>query len=175
MKKTLTIISLFLVMMMAVTSVKAATAEEVIAYASKTHTVAGETIKLSNSEIVRAERYLKENPITEAEGDQLISKGEEAKAVMNEAGVSDPRKLKAEDKQKCMNIANEAAAVVGITLKVDSKSQAIELYKDGKKLDAITYGNNGKLAYTGNNAYLYIVPATVAIVAIAAVALRKRA
>ena len=93
---------------------------------------------------------------------------------MNDAGVSYPGNLSKADKDTCIKLANEAAELLKVTLNFDMKNNVIEVYKDGKKIDVISFAGSDKLAYTGNTSYIYILPATVAVVAIAAVALRKR-
>lgn len=174
MRKLSRILIMFLVVVMFSTTVNAATTQDLVNYASKEHSVGGETFKLSNEDVVKVERYLQENPVSEADGDKVIEKAEAVKKLMNDAGVSYPGNLSSADKEKAIQLANEAAEILKVTLNFDMKNNVIEVYKDGKKIDVISFADGNKLAYTGNSANVYLLPATVAVVAIAAVALRKR-
>lgn len=174
MRKVSKILIVFIIAIMFATTVKGATKQELIDYASKEHTIGGESFKLSSENIVKIERYLEENTISEADADKVIEKAEAVKKLMNDAGVSYPGDLSSANKEKAMQLANEAAELLKVTLNFDMKNNVIEIYKDGKKIDVVSFEGNNKLAYTGNNSYIYILPATVAVVALATVALRKK-
>lgn len=175
MRKLLTIALLLVVVFALATNVNAATKSELSAYLTKTHTVAGEEVSLSESDKVKVERYLSENDVTEEQADKIIAKVDEAIAVMNEAGVSDITKLSKEDKEKLVNIANEAASVLGLTISYDASTKTISIYKDGKLIESTSITSNSKLVQTGSSNIAYIAVPVVAIIAIAMVAAYKKA
>ena len=90
MKKTLTIALLAIITIMALaTGVNAATsstlADELYAKGSK--------YGMTSADKVKIERYLKENPVTDAQANEILTKADEAIAVMEKAGVTNYDKL----------------------------------------------------------------------------------
>ncbi len=121
---------------------------------------------LTASHKLQIERYLSDYPVTEEEANAIISKANEAIAIMEESGITDIKQLSSADKNKIVSLANEAANIVGVTLKFNSDS--VSVYKDGKLINQITSeAASGKLAYTGNNIYKILVVSSVAIALIA--------
>lgn len=176
MKKLLTIILLFVMMLaMSTTMVHATTNAELpdtlMAIARKYGATDADKIKL--------ERYLADHPVTEAEANAIVAKAQEAAGVMDAAGVTNVKDLTPEQKNQVKTIANEAAGVVGVTLVFTNDS--VEPYKDGKLIDVTPTGGNGgsaaspvasgvaTLVYTGNNGTILFAVAG-AIVALSAVA-----
>ena len=142
------------------TSVNAATTNELV---DKIYSM-GQPYGLTSSDKVRLERFLADNPVTEAEADTLIAKAEEAVAVMENAGATSVSELTREQKNELQGIAKEAASIVGVNLVF--KAGTVEVYKDGKLIESIS-NNYGKLAYTGNNISTVAVVSLVAIFALA--------
>lgn len=142
------------------TSVNAATTDELV---DKIYSM-GQPYGLTSSDKVRLERFLADNPVTEAEADTLIAKAEEAVAVMENAGATSVSELTREQKNELQGIAKEAASIVGVNLVF--KAGTVEVYKDGKLVESIS-NNYGKLAYTGNNISTVAVVSLVAIFALA--------
>lgn len=175
MKKLLTATLLVVLMLTIATSAMAATESELLAYVSKSFTIAGETVQISSSDKVKVERYLNENEVTAEQADKVIAKVDEAVALMNKAGVSDVTKLSKADKEKLMNIANEAASVLGLTLSYDASTGVVSVYKDGKNIESTSFESRTTLAQTGSMDYAYVVVPAVAIIAIAMVVVAKRA
>ena len=65
MKKVVKIVFAFVFMLVFFTTItRAATTDELIAYASKTFTIAGKQVKLSDADVLKVKRYLAENPVT---------------------------------------------------------------------------------------------------------------
>ena len=159
MKKTLTIALLAIITIMALaTGVNAATsstlADELYAKGSK--------YGMTSADKVKIERYLKENPVTDAQANEILTKADEAIAVMEKAGVTNYDKLTKAQKNEVKSIATEAAKVVDLKLVFNKKSVAI-------------YNKDGKLAYTGNVVNVVVLATTVvALVAVSAVVARKR-
>ena len=165
MKKILaSVVLLISLLAVAATTSMAATNADLIAYIKANHTISGKVTGVSAGNRIRAERYLKENPVTDEQAAALIAKGNELIAVMESEGVSDPAKLSLNGKERFMAIAREAAAIVGLTL--DFHANSVDVYKNGALIDTITMGL--KLAYTGNNTNLALVISSVVVIALSA-------
>lgn len=126
---------------------------------------------MTSADKVKIERYLADNPVTDAQANQVMEKANEAVKIMEEAGTTDVSKLTTEQKNKLKTLANEAASIVGLTLTF--KSGTVEIYKDGKLIEVLG-SENGKLAYTGNNVNVVLVVSSVAVVALAAVIVARK-
>ena len=169
MKKTLTIALLAIITIMALaTGVNAATsstlADELYAKGSK--------YGMTSADKVKIERYLKENPVTDAQANEILAKADEAIAVMEKAGVTNYDKLTKAQKNEIKSVATEAAKIVDLKLVFNKKSVAI-YNKDGKLVETVS-NTNGKLAYTGNVVNVVVATTVVALVAVSAVVARKR-
>ena len=145
------------------TNTMATTNAELIEFIKSDHTVSGKSIGLTAGNRVKAERYLTENPVTDAQASAIMEKANELIAIMEKAGVSDPSKLSQADKEKFMKIAQEAADIIG--LKLVFHPHSVDIYKDGKLIETATLGN--KLAYTGNNINIALVMSLVTVIALA--------
>ena len=150
MKKTLTIALLAIITIMALaTGVNAATsstlADELYAKGSK--------YGMTSADKVKIERYLKENPVTDAQANEILTKADEAIAVMEKAGVTNYDKL----------------------TKAQKNEVSVAIYNNDGKLVETVSNTNGKLAYTGNVVNVVVLATTVvALVAVSAVVARKR-
>ena len=170
MKKTLTIALLAIITIMTLaTGVNAATsstlADELYAKGSK--------YGMTSADKVKIERYLKENPVTDAQANEILAKADEAIAVMEKAGVTNYDKLTKAQKNEIKSVATEAAKIVDLKLVFNKKSVAI-YNNDGKLVETVS-NTNGKLAYTGNVVNVVVLATTVvALVAVSAVVARKR-
>ena len=167
MKKIVTIATIFLmVVMFATTIVSAATKDSLVNDLYDLTSKYGVT----NADKVKADRFLTEYPITEDQANQIYAKAKEAIKVLEEAGVTDVKKLDTqltkEQKLKFQSLSQEAASIAGVTLTY--KNGVVEVYKNGKKIEAFTF-TNGKLAYTGNNINIVLVVSSVAVIALATV------
>lgn len=169
MKKTLTIAILFVMLVALVfTGVQAATgatlADDVYAKLS--------AYGMTSADKVKVERYLADYPVTEDEANAIVAKAEEAVAILEAAGVTNYKDLSKADKDRIKQIANEAASIIDVTLVF--KTGGVDIYKDGKLIESVSYANNGKLAYTGNNNTVLVVSSIAVIALIAAVVARKK-
>jgi len=175
MKKVLKITLIFFVILLCNISVaNAATNQELIAYASKEFKIAGETVKLTATNKRKVERYLNTYPVSAEKADQIIKKIDEGVALMNAAGVSNPKKLSKDQKDKLLTLAKEAASIAGATLTYESNSDSLVIYVNGTVFDKVAVSGDKSLAQTGTD-YSYVVYtiAGVAVVAVAAVVYRK--
>ena len=162
MKKVLSIAILFvMVAMLATTFVNAATSADL---ADKLYAI-GAKYGMTSADKVKIERYLADNPVTDAEADQVVAKAQQTANVMEAEGVTNVKDLTAEKKEEVKTLLNEAASVIGVTLTF--KNEAVEVYKDGKLVETLGT-SNGKLAYTGNNVNVILVVSSVAVVALVA-------
>lgn len=162
MKKVLTIATLCVMLVMAFATIaNAATSAEL---ADKLYEK-GAKYGMTAADKVRVERYLSENPVTDAQADAVLAKADEAIAVMEKAGVTDYTKLTTAQKNEIKAIAQAAAELIDV--KLVFKTGTVEIYnKDGKLIETVSL-NGGKLAYTGNNVNTVVGVSAVAIIALA--------
>lgn len=162
MKKTLAAALLLVMLVMAfATVVNAATTNTL---ADKLYQK-GAKYGMTTAEKVKIERYLAENPVTDAQADAILAKADEAIAVMEKAGTTNYSELTKAQKEELKTIAQSAAEIIDVKLVFKTKS--VEIYsKDGKLIETITQ-NNGKLAYTGNSLNVVLVVSIIAIIALA--------
>lgn len=164
MKKTLIVSILMSIILFVGASVVSAATTETLAdelYAK------GKKYGMTTADKVRIERYLSENPVTDEQANQIMSKADEAVAVMENAGVTNYNKLTQDKKSELKTIAKEAADV--IDAKLVFKSGSVEIYDANGKLIETVAQNNGKLAYTGNNSVNVVL--TVSVIAMIALAI----
>lgn len=169
MKKTLAIVLLVIIAVMALaTGVNAATsstlADELYSKGAK--------YGMTSADKVKIERYLAENPVTDAQANELLAKADEAIAVMENAGVINYNKLTDAQKSEIKSIAIEAAKKVD--LKLVFKTRSVEVYNNAGKLVETVTNTNGKLAYTGNTVNVVLAVSVVAVLAVVTVVVRKR-
>lgn len=163
MKKLLSIAIVFImVAMLGTTLVNAVSSSDL---ANQLYSI-GQKYGMTSADKVKIDRYLADNPVSEADANKVIAKANEAAAIMDAAGTTNIKDLTTAQKNQLKDIANEAATVVGVTLKFGTSS--VEVYKDGKLVETVT-SNNGKLAYTGNdsNTALLVGSSIVAVIALA--------
>ena len=169
MKKKLLVFALFVVLISTLTVVNAATpAEDLKAFASQSFTVAGETVKLSDADLVKLDRFLEDNEVTAEQVESIKAKVNETVEYINETGVESLADLTTAQKQTVLAKANEAAQVVGATISYDSADGVIEVYKDSELIESLSTSN--ALAQTGGQSAVYYVAISVlAIIAVASV------
>ena len=164
MKKTLIVSILMSIILFVGASVVSASTTETLAdelYAK------GKKYGMTTADKVRIERYLSENPVTDEQANQIMSKADEAVAVMENAGVTNYNKLTQDKKSELKAIAKETADIVDA--KLVFKSGSVEIYDANGKLIETVAQNNGKLAYTGNNSVNVVL--TVSVIAMIALAI----
>ena len=164
MKKTLIVSILMSIILFVGASVVSAATTETLAdelYAK------GKKYGMTTADKVRIERYLSEKPVTDEQANQIMSKADEAVAVMENAGVTNYNKLTQDKKSELKTIAKETADIVDA--KLVFKSGSVEIYDANGKLIETVAQNNGKLAYTGNNSVNVVL--TVSVIAMIALAI----
>lgn len=154
------------------TNVHAEGNTQILEYAKTTHFIAGDYVRLSNSDIVKIERFLREYPVTNEEASTIIDKANQIVDVLNQAGVSDLTKLSSSQKKEVLRLAEETANIVGATLSYDNTDKAIAIYKDGKKFDALSL--SPYLKQTGKSNVLTISIAAISVVGLTTLFYRKK-
>lgn len=173
MKKFFQIALVLVVSMCYVTNVKAATKQDLINYASKTFTIAGK--KISSPEMAAiVKSYLAENDVTEAKADQIIAKADQIVAIMNEAGVTDPTKLSASQKNRVSSLATEAASLAGATINYDVTSKKVTVKSQSGKVYGAASLVPTKLAATGANYTIYVAMSGIAVIITTILLYRKQ-
>ena len=169
MKKMLSIAVIFVMLVtLTLTGVKDATsatlADEIYAKLQK--------YGATSSDKVRIERYLNDNPATDAQANAIMADVDAAIAVMESEGITDYRELKGEAREKVKALAQAAASEIGLTLSFENGD--FQVYKDGKLVDEVSATNTGKLAYTGSNTNTVLVVSSIAVIALAATVVAKK-
>jgi len=172
MKKILSIILMIGCIFCLNLNVNAKTEDELLAYLSKSFTIAGKEVKLLDSDIVKVERYLSENNITDENVDKIIGKIDEIVAIMNKEGVSDPLKMNDAKRKEVLNLATEAATYAGASLSYDYTTKTVSIYKDGKLVDTASI-KPYKLAQTGGSNTVYYLISGICLLAGSAYLYRK--
>lgn len=178
MKKVLKITLIVAILLLcSITVTYATTNSELLAYVTKDFVIAGDTVRLSDADALKVKKYLDAYPVTSDEADKIIAKVDEAVALMEAAGVSDPYKLSKDQKNKLLTIFQEAAAIAGATITYNSADKTVDIYVDGVLFDQASSTSNKKYQQTGTDyAYIVYAIAGVAVVAVASVAIyRKKA
>lgn len=119
---------------------------------------------MTNSDKLRIERYLKDNPVSDEDADQILAKVREVLQIFKDAGITSYVQLTEEQANQIKSIANETADILGLTIKF--KPGQAYIYKNGKLIEVVTL-RDGKLAYTGNNANMILVVSSVVVIALA--------
>ena len=162
MKKTLSIIILVAMLVMALAGVANAATTKTLAdelYAK------GQKYGMTSADKVKIERYLSENPVTDEQANALVAKADEAIAIMENAGTTDYNKLTSSQKEQLKTIATSAANIIDV--KLVFKKGTVEIYDNTGKLIETVGQNNGKLAYTGNNVNVVLTTSVIATIALA--------
>ena len=174
MKNILKITIIAILILAFASSIAFATTEaELEKYLLDNHTVAGTSVHLTEANKVKVQRYLAENDITDEQAAAIKAKVEEIKAYLNKIGVYEVSQLDKDQKKEALRIANEALAEIGLSATYNSDDRTVEIYKDGKKIEAV-YTDPGKLVQTGSNNIVWISVVSVAVVALASVVIFKK-
>ena len=146
--------------------VSAVTNEELITYAKKTFTVAGQQLSLSAENKRKVERYLTTYPVNDTQAGQIKGKIDSAVALMNSAGTANPEKLSEADRDKLLKIGQEAAAIAGATITYNADTKTLSIYRDGVLFDEASTIGDVSLVQTGSD-YSYMIYTIIAVAVIA--------
>lgn len=172
MKKVFKSILVLVISLFGIINVEAKTESELISYMSKTFIVAGEKINLTQSDILKLERYLSEYDISSDNIDKIIEEVDNIIAILNKAGVTDPTKLNTNDSEKVLSIAQNAAKLAGASLTYNATNQVISIYRDGKLFDTSSI-KPYKLAQTGESNTIYYVISGLLLISLTTISYRK--
>ena len=118
----------------------------------------------------KVQRFFEQYEVSDSDAELLIAKADAAVAVMEKAGTTNYAKLTKAQKEEIKVIANEAAAILKLTLAFDDTQ--VKIYKNGKFLDVVSF-ETGKLAYTGNNSMILVV-SSIAIIALTSIVVTRK-
>lgn len=158
MKKTLFVLSLMLCLILVSSSVFAASKQDVLNYAKGTYIVGGNSVKLSNSDIVKIERFLNENSLTETQLDTTLANMKTFITILQDAKTTDYTKLSNADKDRLINLMNSTASTLGLTLNIDNNSGVISIYQNGKLLEQFSVDKTLQFTGTEFNAMYIVLP-----------------
>ncbi len=178
MKRLVSIALVLMLLLGLATTVQAATpSEDLYAYVSKTFTIAGQEVKLlSDADLVKVERYLNENSITEDQYNTIKTQIDKVVAVMDAAGVTDVTKLTGTDEENVKSYVSVAAAALDLTVTYNAKDDSVTILDaSGKVIEQTSTTSVHKLTQTGATHYGYVAVPVVAIIAVAIVAAYKKA
>ena len=176
MKKTLSILVLFLLLIaMLSTTVQAMTADEL---ANKLYEM-GKPYGLTDAHKARLKNDLAATDITDEKAQAVIAKAQELVDLFKKEGVTDYTKFSKADKEEAKDIAVEGAAILDlkVVIKSEGKNPVIQISKDGKVIDELPYNPNTDeiiLADTGVNSNIVLVVSSIAVVALVAVIAIKK-
>ena len=136
----------------------------------------GTKLIIRDSDKVKLESFFKKTEITDEQASKIKQCIEGAIKYMNEDGAKSPNKMSSTDKkQKLLQYAKDAAAVLNMTVSYDASEERLDIYgTDGKFIDSLYWGIEAKtgaattepaLVQTGSTNYVYVAVAGVMIVA----------
>lgn len=172
MKKVLAVM-MTIVMLVSLATVVGATTpnEDLKAFVSGTFKVAGQDVKLSNSELLKVDRFLADNTLTANQVAEFKASVNDTVSYINNTGVKDLADLTTEQKQAVINKASAAADAVGVTFSIDSKNNTIEVYKDGNPIESVSFEK--ALAKTGGLNVVSLAVVVLAIIAVAGIVAKR--
>lgn len=158
---------LIVAMLCAVSSVFAATKDELVAFASKTFTVAGKQVKLSDRNLKVVKDYLANNEVSAEAADSIIAKVNEGVKMINTTGVKDVKDLSQAKKDELLKMAQEVATLAGATsFSYNKEDKQITITDKAGREYVVSVADS--FPKTGAD-YTVAVVSGVAIIAIAAV------
>jgi len=145
MNKLMKLISMLFIMLLIISmsiSVKAYTNDDVINYIRRAHTVNGRTMQLNKNESAKLEAYLRQNPVTNEQADEIIAKLEEARAKLESTGVNEMSKVSDSVKSEVIDLIKSAANIAGLDIQVDTVNDIVTVksLKTGEVIiSSVTY------------------------------------
>ena len=126
----------------------------------------GSKYGMTEAQRVEMERYLSQNPLSDADCNRILALAQEADQIMKDNNTTDYHTLPAEMKSKLKSLAVQAADIAGVTLNFGKDK--VDIYKDGKLINVLKFGEDGKLVYTGNETNMTLVVSSVVVIALVA-------
>ena len=134
----------------------------------------GTKLIIRDADKVKVEKFFANNEMTDAQADQIKAIIDKGVALMNADGASEPNQLSSKaKKQELLSYAQEAAAVMGLTVSYDATEERLDIYKNGVLYDSLNWGvtesskgsTESALVQTGSTNYVYIVVAGIMLIA----------
>lgn len=156
------------------TKSNAMTANELKDYICNDKGINGTKLIIRDADKVKVEKFFANNEMTDAQADQIKAIIDKGVALMNVDGASEPNQLSSKaKKQELLSYAQEAAAVMGLTVSYDATEERLDIYKNGVLYDSLNWGvtesskgsTESALVQTGSTNYVYIVVAGIMLIA----------
>ena len=156
------------------TKSNAMTANELKDYICNDKGINGTKLIIRDADKVKVEKFFANNEMTDAQTDQIKAIIDKGVALMNADGASEPNQLSSKaKKQELLSYAQEAAAVMGLTVSYDATEERLDIYKNGVLYDSLNWGvtesskgsTESALVQTGSTNYVYIVVAGIMLIA----------
>ena len=156
------------------TKSNAMTANELKDYICNDKGINGTKLIIRDADKVKVEKFFANNEMTDAQADQIKAIIDKGVALMNADGASKPNQLSSKaKKQELLSYAQEAAAVMGLTVSYDATEERLDIYKNGVLYDSLNWGvtesskgsTESALVQTGSTNYVYIVVAGIMLIA----------
>lgn len=156
------------------TKSNAMTANELKDYICNDKGINGTKLIIRDADKVKVEKFFANNEMTDAQADQIKAIIDKGVALMNADGASEPNQLSSKaKKQELLSYAQEAAAVMGLTVSYDATEERLDIYKNGVLYDSLNLGvtesskgsTESALVQTGSTNYVYIVVAGIMLIA----------
>ena len=156
------------------TKSNAMTANELKDYICNDKGINGTKLIIRYADKLTVEKFFANNEMTDAQADQIKAIIDKGVALMNADGASEPNQLSSKaKKQELLSYAQEAAAVMGLTVSYDATEERLDIYKNGVLYDSLNWGvtesskgsTESALVQTGSTNYVYIVVAGIMLIA----------
>lgn len=156
------------------TKSNAMTANELKDYICNDKGINGTKLIIRDADKVKVEKFFANNEMTDTQADQIKAIIDKGVALMNADGASEPNQLSSKaKKQELLSYAQEAAAVMGLTVSYDATEERLDIYKNGVLYDSLNWGvtesskgsTESALVQTGSTNYVYIVVAGIMLIA----------
>lgn len=132
--KIISVIVLMIVMTSMSMVVNAATNDDVISYVTMAHTVNGRTFQLDKTQRQSLTQYLKENPVTNSEADEIIAKLNEAKIKLEQTGATTVSQVSDSVRAEISSLVKSAVKIADLDIVFNTTKGTFSLKTlDGKK------------------------------------------
>ena len=177
MKKFLQMALLLVVSLGFVSSVNAATEQELVDHVSKYYPVNGRDVRIIDKYIKVLKDILAEKEVSSEKAQRIIDDFDTAVSIMQAGKQTDPTKLSQSDKQRLLDLGKDAAAQLEINANYSNGVIKLTGF-DGKSYPSVDVrnaleGRNGVLRPTGNDYTVYVAISGLALVGIAIIGYRK--
>ena len=125
--KIISVIVLMMVMISMSVVVNAATNDDVISYVTMTHTINGRTFRLEKMARESLTQYLRENPVSNSEADEIIAKLSEAKVKLEQSGATKVSQVSDSVKAEVASLVKSAGEIAGLDVQADVAKEIVTI------------------------------------------------